>query len=624
MPEPSDTEPAAQPELATRHPGLAALNAAAIVVAALYLGRELLVPAVLAVLLAFVLAPLAAMLQRIHIGKAPAVLVTVAFAFALISGIGLVVGQQATTLAKSLPAYRDTIQEKMTSLTTGTALVERLNSSVHSLLNGASEGAAAVKPKPPVAAPPAPAAPTATGIGELGSDPTIGLLRSVVQPLFSPLATVGVVVVFVIFVLLYREDLRDRLVRLVGRRDLHRTILAMNDAAARLSRYFLIQLALNTGFGLFITGGLWLAGLPNPVLWGIVAALMRFVPYIGTVLALVLPLLLALAVSPGWSLALIVVALFIGSDLVMGQVIEPLLYGHSTGLSPLAVIVSATFWAFLWGPVGLLLATPVTVCLVVIGRHVEPLAFLEVILGDSPPLRPEETFYQRALEANSRELIGQARKSVADSSLADYYDQVAMRGLALAQADLARDTLEFDQLEAVHSQIATVIDNLGDARPPPIEPISDTSRMHSWHRDGAVVCIPGRGQLDDLAATMAMQVLRDAGFGARQESNAILGTVHAEPPIQPLLCCLSVLDQGSNPSGIRYLLRRIHRQMPDAVVVVGLWHATASSTLLDQLRAEAAEETIVFSIGELIALVRAISARHTRPEAVRAEAMQPT
>ncbi len=611
---------------AGRHPGLAALNAAAVVVAALYLGRDLLVPAVLAVLLAFVLAPIVAGLQRIRLGKAPAVLIAVALAFVVISGIGIVVGQQAATLARSLPSYRDTIQEKVKSLTTGTALLDRLNNSVHSLLNGASEGPAAVAPATPRAAPPvAPAAPAASTATDLGAGSTFGLVRTVIQPLFSPLATVGVVAVFVIFVLLYREDLRDRLVRLAGRQDLHRTILAMNDAARRLSTYFLIQLALNTGFGVIIAAGLWFAGLPNPVLWGILAALMRFVPYIGTVIALVLPLLLALAVSPGWSLALIVVALFIGSDLIMGQVIEPLLYGHSTGLSPIAVIVSATFWAFLWGPVGLLLATPLTVCLVVIGRHVEALAFLEVILGDSPPLKPEETFYQRALEGNSRELIAQARKGVAETSLTEYYDHVALRGLTLAQADLSRDTLGFEQLEAVHLQIQAVVDELGHARPlAPLVPM-EALRMAGWQHDGAVVCIPGRGQLDDLAAMMAMQVLCDAGFGAIRESNAVLGKAQAGDGGvgQARLCCLSVLDQGSSASGIRYLLRRIHRQMPDAIVVVGLWHATGDSAMLDKLRSEAAEETIVLSLGELVALVRAISARQPQPATVPLPVMQP-
>ncbi len=659
------TPPAALPlevPLATAGRGLAALNAAAIMVAALYFGRELLVPMVLAVLLAFVLAPLATLLQRARIGKVPAVLVAVALAFAVILGIGVVVGRQATTLAEGFPAYQATIQDKVKSLTVGAELIGRLNGTVQSVLAGGAEpppaapavSAPAVPVPPParpgrvapapVAAPAVPAVPAAAppaGEGGAGFSSTFGIVRSVAGPLFGPLATMGVVVVFVLFVLLYREDLRDRLVRLVGRQDLHRTILAMNDAAGRLSRYFLFQLALNIAFGVFITAGLWIIGLPNPVLWGILAALMRFVPYIGSAIALVLPFLLALAAAPGWSLALLVLGLFILADLVMGQVIEPLLYGHSTGLSPIAVVLSAAFWVFLWGPVGLLIATPLTVCLVVAGRYVPPLAFLEVMLGDSPPLTPPETFYQRALEGNAAELAAQADKTMAQDAagagpsgkasagkalasrasaskasgpgpssqgpLGDYYDRVALRGLALAQADLSRDALAFERLEEIHVQIEALLRQLAQrgAGAPAAPP------NPAWQADGAVVCIPARGQLDDLAATMAMQVLQGAGFGARQESNLVLGAGHAAGVDLGAvrLCCLSVLDQGSSPSGLQYLLRRIQRRMPGAAVVVGLWHAAGDSALLAALRAEGSEETIVLSLGELVALARAVSAR---------------
>jgi len=384
-----------------------------------------------------------------------------------------------------------------------------------------------------------------------------------------------------------------------------------------LSRYFLIQLALNSGFGTFIAAGLWVLGLPNPLLWGILAGSMRFVPFIGSFIAMVPPFLLALAVTPDWSLALEVLGLFLLSDMAMGQIIEPLLYGHSTGLSPIAVILSAAFWAFLWGPVGLLIATPLTVCLVVIGRHVESLAFLEVMLGDSPPLEPAETFYQRALEGNAKELVAQARKTVAASSLAQYYDQVAMRGLALAQADLSRDTLAFERLEAIHRQIEALLSTLAAGQPDVGTLQRAAAPSPEWQVNGTVICIPGRGQLDDLTATMAVQVLQDAGFAARCESNSVLGAGQAESSDldNARLCCLSVLEQGSSASGIRYLLRRIQRQMPDAAVVVCLWHAAGTSPLLSALRAEGSEETIILSLGELVALTRAISARRPEPVA---------
>ena len=622
MPPSTDQSEAGLPQAASSpgRTGVPALNAGAVMVAALYFGRELLVPLVLAVLLAFVLAPVVVLLQRARLPKAPAVLVAVALAFTIIAGIGAVVGGQATTLAGSLPSYQATIQEKMRFLATGTELLERLNNSLHSLFGGV-DGRTTVKVGPAQAGVEVvPSSPPAGPASDLGASTALVVVRTIAQPLLGPLASVGIIVVFLIFVLLSREDLRDRLVRLVGRKDLHRTILAMNDAARRLSRYFLIQLALNSGFGAFIAAGLWIAGLPNPLLWGILAGLTRFVPFIGSFIAVAPPFLLALAVTPGWSLALLVLALFLLSDMAMGQIFEPLLYGHSTGLSPIAVILSAAFWAFLWGPVGLLIATPLTVCLVVIGRHVESLAFLEVMLGDSPPLEPAETFYQRALEGHSKELVAQARRMVDGSSLAQYYDQVAMRGLALAQADLSRDTLAFERLEGIHRQIEALLSmlaasqrNAGPQQPAP-------APAPEWQADGAVVCIPGRGQLDDLAAIMAVQVLQDAGFAARCESNANLGAGRDEPAHlgSVRLCCLSVLEQGSSASGIRYLLRRIQRRMPNAAIVVCLWHAAGTSPLLGTLRAEGSEENIVLSLGELVALARAIAAR--RPEPVPSQA----
>ncbi len=497
------------------------------------------------------------------------------------------------------------------------------------------------------------------------------VVRSVLQPLLSPLATAGIVVVFVIFVLLYRGDLRDRLIRLVGRHDLHRTILAMNDAAARLSRFFLTQVAINTVFGCLIGAGLWLLGLPNPVLWGILAGLMRFVPFIGTFVAVVPPLLLALAVVPGWSMAVWVLLLFVLGEMVMGQVVEPLLYGHSTGLSPVAIIVAAAFWTFLWGPIGLLLATPLTVCLVVLGRHVEALAFLDVMLGDRAPLDPPETFYQRALEGNRRGLAADALGRMRGHSLAEYYDQVALPGLALAQADLSSDKLEFERLDSIHHQIEALLGQLaaraasGLAAPAapggpfarlaharqgrkdpqaaatgaaPARPalaaqgsaapgagrdaapaaVAAPAPPAAWAQDGSVLCIPGRGQLDDLAATMAAQVLALHGFGAAVQPNASLGAgaVQARSPGGVRLCCLCVLEEGSTPSSIRYFLRRIRRTMPDATVIVGLWHAAGGSPMLSALRAEGPGETIVTSLGEAVALCTALAAR---PAALVAE-----
>ena len=586
----SSTSDSITPVLDTNgaRPVLLMLNAGAVIVAALYFGQELLVPLALASMLAFVLAPVTTVLQRARFPRGVAVLIAVLLAFVVIGGIGLAVGSQLGVLADRLPSYEATVLAKWRALTQQAGLVGEVSRAVPLAGTGADRPGS-----------------------HLGIDPSTGLALAgkLAQPLLGPLATAFVVLVFTIFILLASEDLRDRLVRLIGRRDMHRTILALNEAARRLSRFFVFQLLLNGSFGVLIGGSLWIAGLPNPILWGILAALMRFVPYIGTVIAVLPPLLLATAVAPGWSLALLVLGLFVVCELVMGQVIEPLIYGHSTGLSPIAVIVATAFWALLWGPVGLLLATPLTVCLVVIGRNVQALSFLDVILGDRSPLEPAETFYQRALEGQVATLARGARQQVADSSLAEYYDRVGLTGLALAQGDLSRDELAFERLEAVHAQVEAFLRSMARTLPP-TSPGAATLPV-AWRDGCAIACIPGRGNLDGLAAEMAVQVLGTAGFGAQVMPNQTLGTTGDGQAVtgQPLLCCLSVLEEGSSVPGIRYLVRRIEKRMPGAVVVICLWHAERDSPVLTDLRTDERGKHVVLSLGELLAYTQTLITR---------------
>jgi AI-2E family transporter len=255
----------------------------------------------------------------------------------------------------------------------------------------------------------------------------VALLRKYLSPVLSPFATVGIILVVAIFVLLQKEDLRDRMIRLFGSNDLHRTTVAMDDAAHRLSRYFLAQLGLNAAFGLIIGIGLYLIGVPNPVLWGILSGLLRFVPYIGSFISAGLPIAVAIAVDPGWSMVIWTIALYVVVELSVSQGID----GHSTGLSPFAVVVSAIFWSWLWGSVGLVLSMPLTLCLVVLGRHVDRLEFLDVLLGDRPPLTPVESFYQRMLAGDADETQDHAELLLKERSLSSYYDEVALKGLQL-------------------------------------------------------------------------------------------------------------------------------------------------------------------------------------------------
>ena len=379
-----------------------------VVIAGLYLGRTVLIPITLAVLLSFLLAPLVNLLRRIHLGRVLSVIVAVLLALSIILALGGLIGSQLAQLAQEVPNYATTIRSKID--TVQTFAIGEANTMMRRFGQQLTPPPAPAAPK---TAESAEAKPVQVEVHQPDMTP-LQIAERVIAPIVDPLSTTAIVLVVTIFVLLQREDLRDRLIRLFGSSDLHRTTVAMNDAARRLSRYFLTQLAINTAFGLIIGTGLLVIGVPSPLLWGIIGLLLRFVPYIGAPLAAVLPLALAAAVSPDWTMMAWTAVLYLVTEAIIGQVIEPMLYGRSTGLSPFLVVVSATFWTWLWGPIGLILSTPLTLCLVVLGRHVERLEFLEVILGDRPALTPVESFYQRILAGDPDEARDQAEALLRD------------------------------------------------------------------------------------------------------------------------------------------------------------------------------------------------------------------
>src|SRR6185369_1770091 len=279
-----------------------------------------------------------------------------------------------------------------------------------------------------------------------------------------------------------------------------------------------MQLAINAAFGILIGAGLWLIGIPNPVLWGILAMLLRFVHYIGPVIAAVFPAVLALAIDPGWTMLLWTACLFLIVEPLVGQVVEPLLYGHSTGLSAVAIVVAAAFWTWLWGPVGLLLSTPLTLCLVVLGRHVEHLEFLDIVLGDRPVLTMEENFYQRVLAQDPDEAAHQADVFLKENSMATYYDEVAIKGLALAQSDVNRGVIDHERRMQIKAAVEDVIDDLSEHAEPPPHGAPDAATdavpaggVHPDWRERAVLCVGGRGSLDEAAAAMLAQLLDQRG-----------------------------------------------------------------------------------------------------------------
>jgi predicted PurR-regulated permease PerM len=604
---------------------------AVIIVTALYVGREIFVPVALAILLSFVLAPPVRFLQRVRVPRGIAVVGAVLLAFAVIFALGSLIATQLNRLAGDLPRYQATIQSKIQSVrgvTGGSSTLERAAGMLQDLGKeldkpkaGAPDKAASPSLSNPLGARPV----TPVPVEVLQPDPgALESLRSLIAPLVSPLATTGIIVIFVIFILIQREDLRNRLIRLAGSHDLQRTTAALDDAAGRLSRLFLNQLLINTGFGILIGAGLWVIGIPSAVLWGILAAVLRFVPYIGSIIAAAFPLALAVAVDPGWSMLAWTAALFFVVEPAVGQVVEPMVYGRSTGLSPVAVVVSATFWTALWGPIGLVLATPLTVCLVVLGRHVERLAFLDVMFGDRPALSPAEIFYQRMLAGDPTEATEKAEEFLKERSLSSYYDEVAMKGLQLAQADLDRDALDQSRVVKIRDAVLEFANDLSeqaDREPVGERPTSDAEAVAAveaattepvyadlpvlgrddlpieWQGEAPVLCIAGRTALDEAAGMMFAQLCNVHGLRTRVEGPEALSTanVFRLETEGVALVCLSYLNT-TNLAHIRYSVRRLRRKLPRAHIMVGLWSGgsagNTSEAVLEASKADVLASTL--------------------------------
>ncbi|WP_027160745.1 AI-2E family transporter [Mesorhizobium sp. WSM1293] len=521
---------------AAPHPRTSLPNVAAIVttVAALYFGREVFLPIAIALLLTFALAPLVAALKKLGIPRIAAVIASVLGAFAALGLFSFIVATQVSELAQNIPVYQTNILTKIRSLKetgVGGGILARLSKVVERVgqeIDRQDPSLPAATPEKP------PREPVPVEI--VAHERPLQVLQNVVGPLISPLGSAGLIIVVVIFMLLEREDLRDRFIRLVGYGDLHRTTEALQDAAKRVGRYLLMQLVVNIVYAIPIAIGLWALGIPNALLWGLLALALRFVPYIGPIIGMLLPLFLALAVAPGWSLVLWTAALFVVMELITGNVIEPWLYGSRTGLSPLAIIVAAIFWTWLWGPLGLILSTPLTVCLVVLGRHVPQFEFLDVLFGNEPVLEPHARLYQRLLAGDPEEATDHAEEMLEEKYLVEFYDKVAIPALLLGEQDRVRGVMGDLQRRQVAASALMLVANLddsaqeeaGEEEGPPVaaeasdddDPGGEDETELPDGTDMSVLCAGGRGELDDAAAAMLAQVLEVQGATVSKASFA--------------------------------------------------------------------------------------------------------
>lgn len=522
-----------------------------VAVVVLYFGSGVLVPLVLAVLLAFALAPLVRRLRRMHFPHILAVLLAVAFAATVVGLIGYLVATQLVKLASDLPSYQATVTAKTQALQHSLGngqFLESMMGAVDQLTGEFPETDTDTSPVAPV-----PVTITNSGAGPLD------LIQGVLGSVLGPLATGAIVLVFLIFLLLEREDLRDRFLKLVSRGDLRTSTKVMNEAAARVGRYLLVQFGVNFAYGIVFGTGLWLIGVPNAVLWGLLAALFRYIPFVGTLMAASIPFVLAFAVDPGWFMLLASIALFVSLELIITNAIEPRLYGSSTGLSPLAVLVAAMFWATLWGPIGLILSTPVTVCLVVLGRYVPQLAFFETLLGSEPVLSQPERLYQRLVSGNVEEAVELAEDFIDNNDVSRFYLDVAIPALVLAEIDLSLDVSDLSHRRSVMDSMRAVIEDI-DMDAEPESGAGDTPPR--------VLCIGGRTELDDAAAQILMRLIGPeygpvkalAPLAIRPESVGQLALDGVE------VVCLCYLDDNPR-SHARLVARRLSRRRPDIKII---------------------------------------------------------
>jgi predicted PurR-regulated permease PerM len=524
--------------------------------AVLYLARDVLIPLALAILLSFLLAPVVRRLEHWKLGRIASTLIVVIVSFSLIGAIGWIAGAQAISLAANLPEYRANISAKIR------AVKEPGESKIAQAAEAIAELEREADPSPQEPLQVTPTAQTA-----------FGQLAEWVAPFVKPVATALAVVVFTILMLLNRENMRERLIGLIGASRINVTTQAMSEASNRVSRYLLTQLVVNACFGIPFGIALYFIGIPNAMLWGLLATLLRFIPYAGVWIAVSMPLVLAFAISDGWVMAAWTLGVFLALELLLVNGVEPWVYGRSAGLSAIAIITAAIFWTWLWGPVGLLLATPLTVCVAVMGRYIPEMGYLNVLLGVEPVLAPEARFYQRLVALDQEEASRLAEEYVQEHGIASLYDTILIPALSLAESDRhqgaldpARERFVFDTTRQIVEELAGQAE--GDASSSP-----------------SVCIIPAHDEADELAGAMLARVLRQEGVGSQ------LGSWERLAGEACRAICISAVPPHA-ATHAAYLARRLKKRFAETKVVVGLWTSESIDKVKPRLLAAGVDEVV--------------------------------
>ncbi len=547
----------------------ASLVALLVVTAVLHFARDVLIPLALAILLSFLLAPAVRRLERWKLGRVVSTLFVVVLGFSLIGGIGWVAGRQAVALTAKLPEYRANVQAKMRVLrdpSSGTQLGKAAEA-VKDLQEQADT--APRKPMPVTETPKSPFA----------------QLAEVVAPFAKPVGTALAVVVFTILLLLHRENMRERLIGLIGARRINVTTQALGEASFRVSRYLFMQLVVNACFGIPFGIALYFIGIPNAMLWGLLATLLRFVPYAGVWIAVSMPALLAFAISDGWSQIAWVLGVFMVLELALVNVLEPWLYGRSAGLSPIAVIAAALFWTWLWGPAGLLLAMPLTVCVAVMGRHIPELGYLNVLLGVEPVLAPDARFYQRLVAMDQDEAEELAETHANEKGLLSLYGEVVIPALGLAEQDRHAGTLDEAHVRFIFDSTRRIVEYVEDRSESAQEPAKPARQA------APPVCIvAAHDEADHVAGRVLARMLPTPECEPRVIPFPLLAAETLDKIAGHacrVVCISAVPPQAANAAG--HLCKRLKRRFPEMQVLVALWTSENTERAAARLRAAGAD-----------------------------------
>lgn len=576
-----------------------------VAVAILYFARALLIPFGLALLFAFLLSPIVKRLESWRIPRVLAALMVFAAAFSIFLSLGWVVTSQLVHIVGELPRYSDNVHRKIVALQGESGGVNKMMGTFETLGKEVTAATSDQVAKPVPKNPMARDASNPLPVEVIEPRNTLQSVRDVAGQLVSPLGTAGIAIVFTLFMLIDREDLRNRLLRLMGERQLNVTTKAMDDAAQRVSRYILLQFLVNAGVGAVLAAGLSVIGVPSPLLWGVLAMFLRFLPYVGPVIAGLLPFALTLAITEGWRTPLLTVSLFGITELIVGNFLEPMLYGVHTGLSAVAILVAAVFWTVLWGPIGLILSTPLTVCLSVLGRYAPQLEFLNILLGDEPVLKDDAIFYQRLLARDHHDAFLLLETAARDKPLITVFDEIVVPALAMAEQDRHSGLLDAKREDFIVQNINEFVTELSEMERTPDKPRKKGSGSLPEPAGGRaersirVFCVPAHDAADEIAAAMFAQLVNQDGFPA-------LAFPVTETPARLIeglgLLASDVICISSVPplalSHARKLTQEVRAALPEVTILVGLWSHALNSTRTYARFREALSSTVVTTMTE--------------------------